>query len=805
MSIEGNILVVDDNINNLKTLEEFLTEAGHTVRCASNGPTALLLAHAWNPELILCDVRMPGMNGYELCQKFKQDSSLSQIPVIFLSAAGEIEDKLNGFRAGGVDYILKSFGIEEIQVRVKTHLEHFYLQRDLKAAYDSVERKVQERTIELQSALNLLRKSDERYRGLFDEVPVGLYRVTLSGKILNSNPAIAQILAIEDHDQIIGYNSSMFWPNTADREKLMIQLELNGMYDTETRLIRHDKKVIWVYNTAKAFKDDQGNILYIDGYIKDITERKLAENALRESEERYRHLLESVTGYVYTVDMRNGKCIGTRHGYGCAKITGYEAEQYANNQDLWISMVPEGDRYRVVEAVDVMLNKLTSVLIEHRIIHKDGIVRWVSATLVPHSDGSGSVVSYDGLITDITDRKLTEKALRESEDLFRQIAENIQETFFIYEKEGDKLLYISPVIASLFGLPLEIIYNDRTFIDKTVYPDDLPNVDFIHPDRFYSQPLNEEFRVTRPLDGTIRWVRLRSFLIHDNQGAVVRVAGLVADITDFKKSLEESFRQQQQLIQADKMASLGIMVSGVAHEINNPNNLVMFNSDLIGQIIKEIAPILDEYSSLNPDFSLAGLPFRETREQLDTLLSGVAMGAERICNIVASLKEFVRIDSGTMHQKVMINTVVKSALVIVGNLINKSTNRFDVAYAEHIPVVKGNIQQIEQVFINLLTNACQALPDRTHGISVRTAYDELKKQVLVTVVDEGIGISHENKNKLFDPFFTTKRDTGGTGLGLSVSCSIVAAHKGELIIGPQKGTGTTATIYLPEDTLEIPQ
>lgn len=805
MSIEGNILVVDDNINNLKTLEEFLTEAGHTVRCASNGPTALLLAHAWNPELILCDVRMPGMNGYELCQKFKQDSSLSQIPVIFLSAAGEIEDKLNGFRAGGVDYILKSFGIEEIQVRVKTHLEHFYLQRDLKAAYDSVERKVQERTIELQSALNLLRKSDERYRGLFDEVPVGLYRVTLSGKILNSNPAIAQILAIEDHDQIIGYNSSMFWPNTADREKLMIQLELNGMYDTETRLIRHDKKVIWVYNTAKAFKDDQGNILYIDGYIKDITERKLAENALRESEERYRHLLESVTGYVYTVDMRNGKCIGTRHGYGCAKITGYEAEQYANNQDLWISMVPEGDRYRVVEAVDVMLNKLTSVLIEHRIIHKDGIVRWVSATLVPHSDGSGSVVSYDGLITDITDRKLTEKALRESEDLFRQIAENIQETFFIYEKEGDKLLYISPVIASLFGLPLEIIYNDRTFIDKTVYPDDLPNVDFIHPDRFYSQPLNEEFRVTLPLDGTIRWVRLRSFLIHDNQGAVVRVAGLVADITDFKKSLEESFRQQQQLIQADKMASLGIMVSGVAHEINNPNNLVMFNSDLIGQIIKEIAPILDEYSSLNPDFSLAGLPFRETREQLDTLLSGVAMGAERICNIVASLKEFVRIDSGTMHQKVMINTVVKSALVIVGNLINKSTNRFDVAYAEHIPVVKGNIQQIEQVFINLLTNACQALPDRTHGISVRTAYDELKKQVLVTVVDEGIGISHENKNKLFDPFFTTKRDTGGTGLGLSVSCSIVAAHKGELIIGPQKGTGTTATIYLPEDTLEIPQ
>lgn len=805
MSIEGNILVVDDNINNLKTLEEFLTEAGHTVRCASNGPTALLLAHAWNPELILCDVRMPGMNGYELCQKFKQDSSLSQIPVIFLSAAGEIEDKLNGFRAGGVDYILKSFGIEEIQVRVKTHLEHFYLQRDLKAAYDSVERKVQERTIELQSALNLLRKSDERYRGLFDEVPVGLYRVTLSGKILNSNPAIAQILAIEDHDQIIRYNSSMFWPNTADREKLMIQLELNGMYDTETRLIRHDKKVIWVYNTAKAFKDDQGNILYIDGYIKDITERKLAENALRESEERYRHLLESVTGYVYTVDMRNGKCIGTRHGYGCAKITGYEAEQYANNQDLWISMVPEGDRYRVVEAVDVMLNKLTSVLIEHRIIRKDGIVRWVSATLVPHSDGSGSVVSYDGLITDITDRKLTEKALRESEDLFRQIAENIQETFFIYEKEGDKLLYISPVIASLFGLPLEIIYNDRTFIDKTVYPDDLPNVDFIHPDRFYSQPLNEEFRVTRPLDGTIRWVRLRSFLIHDNQGAVVRVAGLVADITDFKKSLEESFRQQQQLIQADKMASLGIMVSGVAHEINNPNNLVMFNSDLIGQIIKEIAPILDEYSSLNPDFSLAGLPFRETREQLDTLLSGVAMGAERICNIVASLKEFVRIDSGTMHQKVMINTVVKSALVIVGNLINKSTNRFDVAYAEHIPVVKGNIQQIEQVFINLLTNACQALPDRTHGISVRTAYDELKKQVLVTVVDEGIGISHENKNKLFDPFFTTKRDTGGTGLGLSVSCSIVAAHKGELIIGPQKGTGTTATIYLPEDTLEIPQ
>jgi polar amino acid transport system substrate-binding protein len=277
----------------------------------------------------------------------------------------------------------------------------------------------------------------------------------------------------------------------------------------------------------------------------------------------------------------------------------------------------------------------------------------------------------------------------------------------------------------------------------------------------------------------------------------LQLFGISEDITNYKIAVDQAKLHQQQLIQADKMKSLGVLVSGVAHEINNPNNLIMFNADLANQIANDFKPILDQYKETHPKFNIAGASFEETQKQLFNLLAGISNGSRRIRDIVANLKDFVRIDKENAFQKLQINSIVKSSITIVGNLIRKSTEFFSVSYDPEIPEIQGNTQQIEQVIINLLTNACQALQDRKRKISVNTSFVKNEKQVCVTIIDEGCGIAPENLKQIMDPFYTTKRDSGGTGLGLSISFSIVEAHKGKLLFSSELNKGTTAQLQLP--------
>lgn len=249
------------------------------------------------------------------------------------------------------------------------------------------------------------------------------------------------------------------------------------------------------------------------------------------------------------------------------------------------------------------------------------------------------------------------------------------------------------------------------------------------------------------------------------------------------------------------MATLGILVSGVAHEINNPNNYIMLNAKILSKVWNDITPILKQYYEINGDFVLAGMPYSKAHERIAQLISGISEGAERIQKIIQSLKDFARQDRGDLDQSVDINAVVETAILIVNNLIQKSTNRFSVKYAKELPIIKGNFQQLEQVIINLITNSCQALPSKEKRITVSTSYDRDSDSIVVKVRDEGMGIPAENLKHILDPFFTTKRNSGGTGLGLSVSYSIVKDHGGDLSFTSEPGKGTTTIVKLPVSRL----
>ncbi|GGX88110.1 histidine kinase [Litchfieldella qijiaojingensis] len=255
--------------------------------------------------------------------------------------------------------------------------------------------------------------------------------------------------------------------------------------------------------------------------------------------------------------------------------------------------------------------------------------------------------------------------------------------------------------------------------------------------------------------------------------------------------------QQQKLIQADKMTSLGVLVSGVAHEINNPCSLVLMNLSMLKEVLRDSEEAYEAFFQQHGDFVLGRLPYSRMSKEIPRMLEDISTGAQRIRRIVDDLRDFARQGPVDLSESVDLNEVVAAAIRLVDSTIRKSTDHFQVRYDESAPRFRGSAQKIEQVVINLIVNACQALDSRDNAISVATQYDAAKNRLCLEVRDEGQGIEPENLSRLSDPFFTTKREQGGMGLGLSVSLSIVQEHGGTLDYDSEPGNGTRAVFSLP--------
>jgi polar amino acid transport system substrate-binding protein len=256
-------------------------------------------------------------------------------------------------------------------------------------------------------------------------------------------------------------------------------------------------------------------------------------------------------------------------------------------------------------------------------------------------------------------------------------------------------------------------------------------------------------------------------------------------------------RNQEQLVQAGKMSALGILVSGVAHEINNPNGVILLNVNLLRRMVADLVSLLDRRTTRDDGLALGGVPWTEARQVLPQMLDDIQGGGQRIRRIVNDLKDFARVDDAGAAERVQLNAVVETAMRLIAPTIRHATTRFVAQLADDIPPLHGNFQRLEQVAINLLLNACQALPDPSHGIRVETRYDAGSGHAILEVTDEGVGIAQENLARLTEPLFTTKRDRGGTGLGLSISFGIVKAHGGEIHFDSHLGEGTRVTVRLP--------
>jgi PAS domain S-box-containing protein len=290
----------------------------------------------------------------------------------------------------------------------------------------------------------------------------------------------------------------------------------------------------------------------------------------------------------------------------------------------------------------------------------------------------------------------------------------------------------------------------------------------------------------------------RQGTVHDGIVTIALVPGTAQRIASFLDTTELK-QTQQQMYRAEKMAALGHIVAGVAHEINNPNNFIHFNLPILRQYIDAIRPHLDDAAKQDPDLRILNMAYGEFVDDVYKLLDNMQHGSTRISEIVGELRNYTKSHESKGKTPESMNAVVHRAMTLVGKQIRKKVKRFETAIDESLPPVMMNAGRIEQVLINLLINASHAVGKEDSWVRLSAGVSaEDPQRIEIAIEDNGIGIAQEDLELIFDPFFTRKTGSAtGTGLGLAITQTIIADHGGEIVVRSSKGEGTCFTIHLP--------
>ena len=387
---KATILVVEDDVEMAWMIGNLVEQAGYSVVVAQNGEEALDMLGLGEPphpeppvqpDLILLDVLMEGLDGYEVCKRLRQDERLERldyIPIIMVTVLDSLVDEVNGLELGADDYIAKPFRSEELVARIRALL----------------------RVKRLQDAL---RVSEKRYRSLFDGVPVGLYRTTPAGQILEANLIMVQMLGYPDRESLLRVNATDLYVNLEDRRRWQALLESEGVvHDFEAQLGRHDGTAIWVRDSARVDRDANGRVLYYEGSLENITKRKQAEEALRDSEARFRALVESSSEHIFMLD-HDGTYLFSNNRVDQFGLESGESLVGRHLRDVYPPEVAESYHQQLEQVLDTG----QAVDFEHPMPEPDGD-RYHLDTLYPIRR-DGEVWAVGGICRDITERKRIEE------------------------------------------------------------------------------------------------------------------------------------------------------------------------------------------------------------------------------------------------------------------------------------------------------------------------------------------------------------------------------------------------------------
>jgi signal transduction histidine kinase len=295
--------------------------------------------------------------------------------------------------------------------------------------------------------------------------------------------------------------------------------------------------------------------------------------------------------------------------------------------------------------------------------------------------------------------------------------------------------------------------------------------------------------ITSSIVGTLRTRERQLLDAHDE---------LLVEARDLEQAYSTLAERQRQLVQTEKQASLGQLVAGIAHEINNPIQFIYGNMGILSEAFSDVLPVIDSHAAARPDLRIARLDYPFFRSHLPVLLTDMGNGAARIAALVRDLKTFARRDEGTLDETVDVNDAVRASLRLLHNQLRHLQIQEQLEQA--LPTLRGSVTQIEQVVVNTLQNAADAIGEDARGvIRIRTCTEPDGTRIRLSIEDNGGGMAPEVKERIFDPFFTTKQRTGGTGLGLAITYGIIQQHRGEILVESRLGEGTVFHYLLPID------
>jgi hypothetical protein len=580
------------------------------------------------------------------------------------------------------------------------------------------------------------------------------------------------------------------------------------------------------------FKGQEYNCVF----VRDISERYKAKEALQQSEQKFRSIVENANDIIYQLTPDGIFSYVSPNwvellGHEISEVEGKVFTLFVHPDDIPVCL---GTLRRAIE------NAQNQSGVEYRVRHKAGTWRWHISNLSLLRDASGRVVSVIGIARDISDRKQAEDALRESEERFRNLVESTND--FIWEVDQNAVYtYVSPQIKDILGYEVEEVLGKTPF-------DFMPSEEACCVSEMMSNRVALRQSITNlentnfHKDGHIVVLEMSGVPFFDKAGNFQGYRGIDRDITKRKQTeeavrqskaqlqrqanqLEQTLRQlqntQAQLIQTEKMSSLGQLVAGMAHEINNPINFIYGNINHARNYITDLFKLIESYQEFSPQLPLEiasdieEIDLDFVIEDFPKLLDSMEVGAERIRGIVRSLRTFARVDEAAVKD-VDLHQGLDSTLILLESRLKPPLNSQTIQVIKdysNLPLVKCYPGELNQVFMNLLNNAIDALEQQNRHqnfaeisanpgmIRIRTEISSKSTShpwIVIRIADNGSGMTEEVSSRAFDPFFTTKPVGEGTGLGLAISYQIVVElHKGRLYCISSPGQGTEFVIELP--------